>query len=66
MRDGARVKAELVHGWAVRSKEEKVFAPTCQVAFQVPFVTLSGKKEMDSIVTGPGRDADLRLGCASA
>jgi hypothetical protein len=46
----------------VRSKGENVFAPMCQIAFQDPLVSLSGRKEEDSIVTGPGWGADVTLG----
>lgn len=42
----------------------RVFAPTCHVEFYDPLVTLSGKKEMHSIVKGPGGGGDVRLGCA--
>lgn len=29
-------------------------------------MTLSGKNEMDSVVTGPGWGADVRLGCSQS
>lgn len=48
---------------AVRSKGRRSFAPTCQVEFYDPLVTLPGKKEVDPNLTALGGDADVRLGC---